>query len=219
MDLPVRNRFLSAAETHVFGPRVVNELRFGFLDLRSKTENQDIVTASQLGIVRPSNNVTNGIYRFDLLGLGIGPNDSATSTKRSTPILGPTLSAIRSANTSFVSEDSTPIPVWIAISPRISTDWCISTASRPSCSAFRPTPLIPAEFPTTVSCSTIMRSYIQDDYKVTRSLTVNLGLRWDLISAPKDALHHMANVIPGCWRRARVRSSIPNQLTVCTFPG
>ena len=77
VDLPVRNRFLSLAETHVFGPRVVNEFRFGFLDLRSQISTQAPVTANQLGIVRPSNNVTDDIYRFEVLGLGIGPNETA----------------------------------------------------------------------------------------------------------------------------------------------
>src|SRR6202521_5374232 len=78
VDLPVRNRFLSLAETHVLGPRVVNELRFGFLDLRSQISNRDPVTADQLGIVRPSNNVTEDIYRFEVSGLGIGPNETAS---------------------------------------------------------------------------------------------------------------------------------------------
>lgn len=76
VDLPVRNRFLSATETHVFGARAVNEFRFGFLNLQSQNVNQAIVTADQLGIIRPSNNVTSDIYRFTVMGLNIGPNDS-----------------------------------------------------------------------------------------------------------------------------------------------
>src|SRR5262249_25028973 len=68
------NRFFNVTETHIFSPRVVNEARFGFLDLDARTINQDIVTAAQLGITRSSNNVTNGIYRFALLGTDIGPN-------------------------------------------------------------------------------------------------------------------------------------------------
>lgn len=196
LDLPVRNRFLSATETHVFGPRVVNEFRFGYLRLSSQTSNQDGVTASQLGIVRPSNNVTSEIYRFSVQGLGIGPNQSAnlTQTQHSytwadtvSYSLGKHFIRAGGLYTHTDMDRNYPqnfnglmyfnsLQAFLLGAPAFASD-----ASGVSNHCF---------------LLNDYAAYLQDDYKVAPNLTLNLGLRWDLISAPRDALHRMANVIP-----------------------
>jgi len=197
LNLPVHNRFLSATETHVFGTRIVNELRFGFLDLDSQTVNQSLVTASQLGIVRPSNNATPDIYRFDLPGVGIGPNDSYDMSQ---------------AQHNYTFEDT----VSYSLGKHFLRFGGLYTRTGMDRN-------FPQNFNGLVYFSSLQTfllgipsyafnasgvdnhrfllndyaSYVQDDYKVSRNFTANLGLRWDLMSAPQDALHHMANVIPG----------------------
>ena len=219
LELPVRNRFLSATETHVFGPRVVNEFRFGFLDLRSQTSNQDPVTASQLGIVRPSNNVTNEIYRFDVLGLGIGPNDSANMSQ---------------AQYSYTWEDTVSYSLGKHFL-RLGGLYTHSSMDRN----------FPENFNGLLYFSSLQTfllgvpsyafdasgvsdhrfllndyaTYFQDDYKVARNLTVNLGLRWDLMSAPQDALHHMANVIPGRMALGENPFVYPKSVNGFNIPG
>src|SRR5690349_5284271 len=80
-DLPVNTRFLAASWTHLFSPAVVNDLRFGYVRINNSLINQppDGVTADAVGIDRPTNNITNSIYKFTLgsSGFQIGPTPPA----------------------------------------------------------------------------------------------------------------------------------------------
>lgn len=196
LDLPVHNRFLSATETHVFGPRMVNELRFGFLDLQAQTVNQSIVTASQLGIVRPSNNLTPDTYRFDVLGVGIGPNDSYnfnqtqhnyTFADTVSYSLGKHFLRFGGLYTHTGMDRDFPQNFNGLVYFNTLQTFLLGIPSY----AFNSSGVSNHRF-----LLNDYATYFQDDYKVSRNFTANLGLRWDLISAPQDALHHMANVDP-----------------------
>ena len=78
-DLPINARFLSIDETHLFSPAVVNDFRFGFVRINNSLQNIAPVTATDLGIDRPTNNVTNSIYKFTLnsSGFQLGPSPTA----------------------------------------------------------------------------------------------------------------------------------------------
>src|SRR5215471_3624853 len=74
-DIPVSARFFSMNETHLFSPTLVNDFRFGFVHINDDLLNIPPVTANDLGIERPTNNVTQSIYKFTLgsSGFQIGP--------------------------------------------------------------------------------------------------------------------------------------------------
>jgi hypothetical protein len=74
-DLPVNARFLTIDETHLFRPNLVNDFRFGYVRINNSLNNVNPVTATDLGIDRPTNNVTQSIYKFTLnsSGFQIGP--------------------------------------------------------------------------------------------------------------------------------------------------
>src|SRR5450755_526113 len=63
-DTPVHARFLTFTETHLFSPTLVNEFRFGFVHINDVLSNVPPVTTSDLGIDRPTNSVTDSIYKF-----------------------------------------------------------------------------------------------------------------------------------------------------------
>jgi hypothetical protein len=52
-DLNFRNRLLSLDEMHMFGPRLVNDARFGFTRIRGITYPQEPFTNAQFGIINP----------------------------------------------------------------------------------------------------------------------------------------------------------------------
>src|SRR5246127_5527449 len=82
-DLPINARFLSINETHLFSPAMVNDFRFGYVRINNSLQNIPPVTASDLGIDRPTNNVTNSIYKFTLnsSGFQLGPSPFADQSQ------------------------------------------------------------------------------------------------------------------------------------------
>src|ERR1700730_7709536 len=79
-DLPVSGRFFSISETHLFSPALVNEFRFGYVRITYSLLNIAPVTAADLGIDRPTNNITNSIYKFTQFGSAgfqLGPTPPA----------------------------------------------------------------------------------------------------------------------------------------------
>ena len=74
-DTPVHARFFNITETHLFSPTLVNEFRFGFVHINDVLSNVPPVTTSDVGIDRPTNSVTDSIYKFIFASSGfeIGP--------------------------------------------------------------------------------------------------------------------------------------------------
>jgi hypothetical protein len=77
--LPVRDRFLAITETHLFSPTLVNEFRFGFNHINNSALNDDPITAEDVGIDRPTSNLTSSIYKFTFnsSGFQFGPTPQA----------------------------------------------------------------------------------------------------------------------------------------------
>jgi hypothetical protein len=79
-DLPVAGRFFSVSETHLFTPAIVNEFRFGYVRIQYSLKNIAPVTAADLGIDRPTNNISDSIYKFTQFGSAgfqLGPTPPA----------------------------------------------------------------------------------------------------------------------------------------------
>jgi hypothetical protein len=212
IDIPLRNRFASLAETHLFTDHLVNDIRFGVNVISYKFRNVAPVTVQDLGINRPTNNVSSDIYRlnFAQLGIQMGPFPSTPMSSLSDGIsLLETLSWVH-ANHNFRFGGGFDRSDVRRFNP-IDDDGFLFFG--PGASPFDPAVpfsdfqnfLVGNLAPGTLVAGGLANHdykipnfsmFAQDDYRVTKTLTVNLGFRVDWNGAPYDALCHQGNFDP-----------------------
>jgi hypothetical protein len=78
--LPLCDRFVVISKTHTFSPRLVNDLRFGFVRIAVDRDNVPLVSLSDIGINRPHSNVDTDLPRFELASFQFGPTPAANGT-------------------------------------------------------------------------------------------------------------------------------------------
>ncbi len=210
-DLPVKDRFLNVTETHTFSPAWVNEFRFGFVHINNQDINTPIVTADQLGIDRPNNNVDNLIYKFTFnsSGFQIGPTPGANQTQDQNNII--LLNTTSWSNgkhlirfggefdrVALAKDFPQVFNGQLFFSPGTSGAACAL-----GCSDFQEFLLGAPAF--TYGGSGVSNHqyriadsalFAQDDWKITPDLTLNLGVRWEFNGAVTDNLCHIGNTIP-----------------------
>jgi hypothetical protein len=210
MDIPLHSRFGSITETHLFSNNLINEFRVGINIISDKLNNEPPVTNAQVGINLPTATGVNGqagdpnIYRFqfgswafgayptqlqsalsnnytlvDTVSWTHGPHQlrfggevDRVAMRRSLPIADNGLIFFISGATPFGSDFQS----FLAGSPLLGEgggglgnhDYRI-----PGYSWFG-----------------------QDDYRVSKTLTLNLGFRNELLGAPYDTLCHTGNTDP-----------------------
>jgi hypothetical protein len=201
LDIPLRGRFGSINETHIFSTRLVNDFRFGVNIISDLLVNQSPVTATQLGINQPSG--TPDVYRFQFGSFAIGPYPTTGQTAISDGFVwSDTLSWIRGPHTlRFGGEiDRTTLRrnlpvadnglVFFASGVNGISDFQNFLQGSPQFGNFGGGAgyhdyRIPA-----------FSFFVQDDYRLTKTLTLNLGFRTELIGAPYDALCRLGNINP-----------------------
>jgi len=202
LDVPLHTRFASASEIHVFSNALVNEFRFGASIIGYKFNNIPIVTAQQLGINRPTNNETPDIYRFSLASFQIGPYTTQLQTSLSDNLsYADTLSYTNGVHTLRVGGDishasvrrSIPLGsngLLFFVPSATETDFQALLTGQPLFGdAGGGVPNHDYRIPA-------YGLFVQDDYRARRSLTLNLGLRTEIIGAPYDLLCHTGNTDP-----------------------
>ena len=202
LDIPLHSRFGSVSETHIFTTNVINEFRFGVNIISDFLNNKAPITGADVGIDLPTANGDPNMYRLqfgtwafgpyptqlqsalsdayswiDTVSWNHGPHQfrfggeaDRVSLRRSLPIAdnGLVFFAPATLNTDFQS--------FLAGDPFFGEgggglgnhDYRI-----PSYSWFA-----------------------QDDYRVSHTLTLNLGLRNEFMGAPYDELCHTGNTDP-----------------------
>lgn len=196
LEIPLHTRFGGITETHVFSNSLVNQFRFGASVISYHFNNISAANVTQLGITRPTNNGTNNSYRFSFPTFDIGPNPANTTDSLSDSLsyqdilsythgkhtlrfggeydhvsLRRNLPVANNALVVFTSFPSflTGTPLFGDGSSGVSNhDWHI-----PALSLFG-----------------------ADDFRVTQSLTLNLGLRTEFNGAPYDKFCHFGNTDP-----------------------
>ena len=207
-----RARSVAISETHIFTPRTVNEFRVGYTRNASSLlqYDSDKNLAAELGIRGiPYAAGNGGLPAFSVTGFaGFGsPQYEPTIEIQEGYQIIDNLSLIRGAHT---------LKIGAELKPRVNFSFLQPTAPRGSFSFsgqftrdpkdLTRTGLGAADFMlgalTSASVSTFVNDvfqqptyalFAQDDVKVTRKLTLNLGLRYEAIPNPKEKYGAAAN--------------------------
>jgi Carboxypeptidase regulatory-like domain/TonB dependent receptor-like, beta-barrel len=211
-DLPVHDRFLSVSETHLFSSNVVNDFRFGYIRINNSAINVPPVTVDDVGITRPTNNLTNSIYKFTLASSGFqfGPTPQANQyqTQNNYDFVE-NLSWVKGKHTLRFGGEFTRVNL-DKLFPQVFNGqlFFTNTLTDPADSS--------VSFPLTDFQNLLLGDpqfsfgggglynhkyrqsnyavFAQDDWRVRPDLTLNLGLRTEFLGAWTDGDCHIGNL-------------------------
>src|SRR6266403_2681111 len=202
-DLPVAARFFTFNETHLFSPTLVNDFRFGYVRINNSLLNVPPVTATDLGINRPTNNVTSSIYKFTLgsSGFQIGPTPPADQfqTQNNYNFVD-TVSWVKGEHVWRFGGEFTRVnldklfpqvfngQLFFVNTPGAATDFQKLLVGAPDFS-FGGGGVFNHQYRTND-----FAVFGQDDWKVRRNLTLNLGLRVEVLGGFHDNNCHIGNL-------------------------
>ncbi len=238
-DTPVKARFLNITETHLFSPTLVNEFRFGFVHINDVLSNVAPVTAADLGIDRPTNSVTDSIYKFILesSGFEIGPAPFGNQSQDQNNInFVDTVSWVKGAHVFRFGGEFTRVnlnknfpqvfngELFFTNTPKGSgplpgvatTDFQNFLLGAPEFS-FGGGGLSNHEYR-----SNNYAVFAQDDWKIRPNLTLNLGLRTEIFGAFHDDLCHIGNLDPALANAGKfpfIYPSCVNKLNLAGLTG
>jgi Carboxypeptidase regulatory-like domain/TonB dependent receptor len=201
-DIPVSTRFFSVNETHLFSPSLVNDFRFGFVRINDSLVNVPPVTVSDLGIDRPTNNITQSIYKFSFnsSGFQIGPTPPADQFQiQNNYNIVDTVSWVKGAHDFRFGGDATRVnldkkfpqtfngQLFFVNTPGL-TDFQNFLQGSPAAS-FGGGGVYNHEYR-----ANDFGIFVQDDWRARKNLTLNLGLRVDINGAFHDNSCHIGNI-------------------------
>ncbi len=205
---PNHNKFLALGHTTQISNRSINEFRVGFSRFHFLQQPQDLITLQDIGATRPNAADIPGMYQVSITGLftiGVGANDdqgvvsntyywSDTWSKtfnRHTLRAGGEVSRYqlnrfnrfvqRGVVTFGSSVASGTQPAFTALQNFLRGGaTSLQVASGDASRYFR---------------SKDVALFVQDDFRVSPRLTVNLGLRWEGMGYSKEKLNRMATYL------------------------
>jgi Carboxypeptidase regulatory-like domain len=210
LDIPLHSRFGSITETHVFSNTLINEFRFGVNIISDKLNNQPPITNKDVGINLPTATGVNGqagdpnIYRFQFGSFAFGSyptqlqsalSDNYTWVDTASWTHGPHQLRFGGEIDRVAMRRSLPIAdngliFFISGATGFGSDFQSFMAGAPLLGEgggglgnhdYR----IPG-----------YSWFAQDDYRVSKTLTLNLGFRNEFLGAPYDTLCHTGNTDP-----------------------
>ncbi len=194
------NRFLSITHTHQFSPTKINELRGGFSRFISSFIPTDLVSLGDIGASRPNAGETPGVYFVSITGLfsfGSGVNDER-GTISNNYNLSDTFSWIFGKHSMRFGGEGTQYQLnrFNRFAIRGALTFGATSGTGNAFSAFqnflqgRITGLQSAAGdPARNFVATDYAAFVQDDYRFSPRLTLNLGLRWEAMSYGRDKLY------------------------------
>ena len=202
-QLPIHDRVFVVSETHVFSPRLVNDLRFGVVHINNTANNINPVNVSDVGITRPTDNLTQSIYKFTFLtsGFQFGPTPQANQaqTQNNYNIVD-NLSWVKGAHTLTVGGQYARVRL-DKLFPQVFNGQLFFTNTSDTVTDFGNFVGGTPEFSfggggvyNHAYKQSNFAFFAQDDWKVNPTLTLNLGLRTEFLGAWTDGDCHIGNM-------------------------
>jgi hypothetical protein len=209
--LPVKSRFFGLSETHLFSPTLVNEARFGIVHINNAAINNPPVTVDDVGINRPMSNITSSIYKFTFASSGfqIGPTPQAdTANEQNNYTAVDTVSWVHGSHVIRFGGELTFVNLDKSFPQTFNGElFFTNTPASPN----SPLPFDTIDFQNFLLGApqfsfggggvynhnykqNNFAVFLQDDWKATKRLTVNLGLRTEVLGAWVDGACHIGNV-------------------------
>jgi hypothetical protein len=202
LDIPLHSRFGSIAESHIFSNTLVNEFRFGINIISDKLHNEAPITGADIGINLPTANEDPNMYRLHFLNFEIGPYTTEEQSALSDNFAWlDTLSWTHGAHQFRMGGEIDRVTLrrnlpiadngyvfFIPVGP--------PTADTDLQSFMAGSPLLGEGGGGLGNHDYRIPSYawfVQDDYRVRKDLTLNLGFRNEFEGAPYDTLCHTGN--------------------------
>jgi Carboxypeptidase regulatory-like domain len=211
LDIPLHSRFGSMSETHVFSHALVNEFRFGVNIISDRLDNRAPVTGAQVGINLPTATGVNGqagdpnMYRLHFGTFEIGPYTTQLQSALSDNFAWlDTISWSRGPHQLRFGGEIDRVAVRRSL-PTGDNGYVFFIPAPPATPA--------TDFQGFLSGSPLLAMagggsgnhdyrvpsrawFAQDDWRATKTLTLNLGFRNEFIGAPYDLLCHTGNTNP-----------------------
>ena len=200
-QLPVKDRVFSLSETHVFAPALVNDFRVGFVRINNSDINVPPITAAQAGITRPTNNLTDSIYKFTFVSSGyqFGPTPQANQYQAQNNFnFVETLGWVKGKHNWRFGGEFTPVSLNKQF-PQVFNGQLYFGASKVSDFAnfLQGAPEFSFGGGGVYNHNYRQKNsavFAQDDWKVTPNFTLNLGLRTEFFGAWSDNACHIGNM-------------------------
>ncbi|HYE65073.1 MAG TPA: carboxypeptidase-like regulatory domain-containing protein [Pyrinomonadaceae bacterium] len=234
------NRFLSITHTHTFSSTKINELRAGYSRFIFANIPTDTHTLSEINATRGNSAQFSGMYRVGVTGLfsiGTGVNDdrgtvsnqynlvdtfSMVVGKHSLRMGGEAIQYQLNRFNNFAVRGSLTFGTTGTQSLALTN----CTLDTNDCTAFQNflrgrVTAIQSAFgdPARNFIATDYAAFIQDDYRFSPRLTLNLGLRWEAMSFGRDKLYRAGVFDPTLAAQGRNPFLFPENVDLSGFRG
>jgi len=212
-QLPIHDRLFIISETHVFSPRLVNDIRFGLIHIDNTANNVNPVTASDVGIDRPTSNLTSSVYKFTFLtsGFQFGPTPQANQaqTQNNYNIVD-NISWVRGAHTFTAGGQYIRVRLDKRF-PQVFNGQLFLTNTTQTLNPVTQEQVTYSDFQNFLQGTpefsfggggvynhaykqSNSALFLQDDWKANANLSINMGLRTEFLGAWTDGDCHIGNI-------------------------
>ena len=227
-----QNRFLSITETHVFSPSKINEIRLGMSRFIFANIPTDVINLTDIGAQRGNSDQFPGMYQVTIVGLfsiGTGVNDDRGTVSNQYNIVD-TFSMTHGRHSLRFGGEAIQYQLNrfnnFAVRGALQTGSTPAGGGNPAFSSFQNflqgrVTAIQSAFgdPARNFVATDYAAFVQDDFRWSPRLTLNLGLRWEGMSFGHDKLFRAGIYDPSLAAQGKNPFLIPEKVNLAGFTG